>query len=70
MKTAADVRGLARAMSYCNPINGLVATFRAACLGDAIPAGAFALSTGICASLLLLGCCYFRRAERRFADII
>ena len=70
MKTSADAHGLTRALSYCNPVNGLVATFRAACLGDAIPVGAFALSACISASLLLFGCCYFRRAERRFADII
>jgi lipopolysaccharide transport system permease protein len=70
MKSGGGAHGLARVLEYCNPINGLVAAFRAACLGDAIPFGSFALSAGISASLLVLGCCYFRRAERRFADII
>jgi lipopolysaccharide transport system permease protein len=70
MQPAADPHGLAKAMLYCNPITALVAAFRSACLGEALPLGPLAISTLTSAALLVIGCCYFRRQERRFADII
>ncbi len=53
-----------------NPMTGLVATFRAVCLGGAIPWGQLLLGSLFGLLLLLAGCFYFRRVEDRFADII
>jgi lipopolysaccharide transport system permease protein len=54
----------------CNPMTGLVAAFRAACLGDAVPWTSLGISTALMAALFLLGCIYFRKVEDWFADII
>jgi len=70
MKPAAEAHGLAKAMLYLNPVSGMVSAFRSACLGDPIPIGQLASGVSISAVLLVLGCCYFRRQEQRFADII
>lgn len=53
-----------------NPAHGLIAGFRSAVLG--VPFDLYALSVSSAVSLLLLvvGCLYFRRVERSFADII
>jgi lipopolysaccharide transport system permease protein len=53
-----------------NPLNGLVAAFRAAVLGREIDWVAFAISCVIVAVMFLLGCFYFRRVEDSFADLI
>ncbi len=57
-------------MLYLNPINGLVATFRAAALGKPIYWGPFAVSILTALILLFIGCLYFRRVEDTFADLI
>ncbi len=54
----------------CNPMTGLVASFRAACLGTAIPWLSLGISTATMALLFVLGCFYFRKVEDWFADII
>jgi ABC-type polysaccharide/polyol phosphate export permease len=51
-------------------MTGLVAAFRAACLGGAFDWGQIAISTLVSAVMLIVGCFYFRRVERHFADII
>jgi lipopolysaccharide transport system permease protein len=53
-----------------NPMTGLIATFRAACLGTEIPWGQFALSSACVVVVFVAGCLYFRKAEDEFADII
>ncbi len=53
-----------------NPLNALIAGFRAACLGDPINGGAIALALALVAVAFLAGCLYFRRVEDWFADII
>jgi lipopolysaccharide transport system permease protein len=53
-----------------NPMTGLIATFRAACLGTEIPWGQFALSSACVVVVFVAGCMYFRKAEDEFADII
>jgi len=53
-----------------NPLTGLIAAFRAACLGETIPWAALAVSTAVICSVFVLGCLYFRRVEDWFADII
>jgi lipopolysaccharide transport system permease protein len=58
------------ALLALNPMTGLIASFRAACLGGPLPWGQFAISTGCVLVMFLVGCLYFRRVEDGFADII
>jgi lipopolysaccharide transport system permease protein len=53
-----------------NPMTGLIATFRAATLGDPIPWAQFGISSACAVAMLMVGCLYYRRVEDRFADII
>jgi lipopolysaccharide transport system permease protein len=53
-----------------NPAYGLVLNFRQAMLGSPLDWYALAVSGAVSAALLVLGCLYFRRVERSFADII
>jgi lipopolysaccharide transport system permease protein len=53
-----------------NPVDGLIANFRAACLGWSFDYYALFLSGTISVLLFLSGCLYFRRVERSFADVI
>lgn len=53
-----------------NPAYGVIANFRAATLGTDLDLYSLAVSGGVSVVLLLLGCLYFRRVERGFADII
>src|SRR5207237_266579 len=53
-----------------NPAYGLVINFRQAVLGGPLDFYALAVSGAVGVTLLLLGCLYFRRVERSFADII
>jgi lipopolysaccharide transport system permease protein len=59
-----------RLLLNVNPLNSLIAAFRAACLGGDIAWGAVALSSALVVLLFLAGCLYFRKIEDRFADII
>ncbi len=53
-----------------NPVYGLVLNFRQAVLGGPLDGYALAVSAAVSVALLLVGCVYFRRVERGFADII
>lgn len=53
-----------------NPAYGLIYNFRQAMLGGGFDCYSLAVSGGVSVGLLLLGCMYFRRVERGFADII
>jgi lipopolysaccharide transport system permease protein len=53
-----------------NPAYGLIANFRRSMLGGAIDWYSLAVSGGVGVVLFLVGCLYFRRVERDFADII
>jgi lipopolysaccharide transport system permease protein len=53
-----------------NPAYGLIANFRAAMLGGPFDWYALGVSSAVSVALFLLGCLYFRRVERSFADII
>ena len=53
-----------------NPAHGLILNFRQAVLGGPLDLPALALSCGVSVGLLVLGCLYFHRVERSFADII
>jgi lipopolysaccharide transport system permease protein len=53
-----------------NPAFGLIENFRAAVLGTPFDLYSLAVSSAVSLALLALGCLYFRRVERGFADII
>src|SRR5262249_27231454 len=53
-----------------NPVYGLIRNFRLAMLGDIPDWYSLGVSTGVSILLLAIGCLYFRRVERSFADII
>jgi lipopolysaccharide transport system permease protein len=70
MDRSAERVGLVDRVLLINPINGLVASFRAAVLGGAVPWPELAASAAAAVLLFLAGCFYFRKVEDRFADII
>jgi lipopolysaccharide transport system permease protein len=53
-----------------NPMTGLIANFRAACLGGPIDWVQLGLTAACVLVVFLAGCFYFRRVEDNFADII
>ena len=53
-----------------NPLTGLVASFRAAMLGNSMPWHQFGFASGIVVLMFLAGCLYFRKVEDSFADRI
>jgi lipopolysaccharide transport system permease protein len=53
-----------------NPAYGLIVNFRAAVLGRPFDLYALAVSSAVALLLLAIGCLYFRRVERNFADVI
>lgn len=53
-----------------NPAYGLILNFRQAVLGGSLDWYALLVSAAVSIAMLLVGCFYFRRVERGFADII
>ncbi len=53
-----------------NPLTPLVGAFRAAVLGGPIPWRSLAYSVATITATCVVGCFYFRRNERTFADVI
>jgi homopolymeric O-antigen transport system permease protein len=53
-----------------NPAHGLIAAFRSAVFGESMDWLSLGISSAVGVALLALGCRYFRRVERSFADII
>jgi lipopolysaccharide transport system permease protein len=53
-----------------NPAFGLIANFRAAVLGAPFDHHSLIISSSTAVALLAVGCLYYRRVERRFADVI
>jgi lipopolysaccharide transport system permease protein len=70
MQAEAAVGPRARLVLPLNPAYGLIENFRAAALGTGFNGYSLAVSGAVGAAGLLAGCLYFRRVERRFADII
>jgi lipopolysaccharide transport system permease protein len=64
------LNGTAQAWLPLNPVYGLIANFRAAVTGGPLDFYSLAVSGGVGLVLLLIGCFYFRRVERGFADIL
>lgn len=53
-----------------NSVFGIIQSFRAATLGEPLDWYLLGISSTVALGFLLLGCLYFRRVERSFADII
>jgi lipopolysaccharide transport system permease protein len=53
----------------CNPMFGIITAFHWAILGQAFYPGYVAMSVGVSLVMLVFGAFYFRKTERRFADI-
>ena len=53
-----------------NPMAGLISAYRSALLGEPFAWGAISVSVGTAVVCLVVGAVYFRRVERRFADIV
>jgi lipopolysaccharide transport system permease protein len=53
-----------------NPAQGLIANFRQAMLGGSLDMYSLVVSMTVGLGLLVFGCFYFRRVERRFADLL
>jgi lipopolysaccharide transport system permease protein len=59
-----------RPIATLNPVSGIVEAFRATLFGTPMPYGPLLWSVVASLLLLLSGAFYFRRVERRFADIL
>jgi lipopolysaccharide transport system permease protein len=59
-----------QALLPLNPAYGLIANFRAAALGLPFDYYSLAVSGAVGVVLFVVGCFYFRRVERSFADVI
>lgn len=59
-----------RLLYALNPMAGLISAYRSALLGQPFQWGAIAVSLWVSVIVLAVGLLYFRRVERRFADII
>jgi lipopolysaccharide transport system permease protein len=70
MQAGSGVRPTLRYFLPLNPAYGLIANFRQAILGGAIDWYALVVSGTVSVVLLVIGCLYFRRVERDFADLI
>jgi lipopolysaccharide transport system permease protein len=70
METDAVLHPQWHAVLPFNPAFGLIASFRDAVLGSSIDYYALAVSSLVSLLVLVLGCLYFRKVERSFADII
>jgi lipopolysaccharide transport system permease protein len=58
------------AVALLNPVNGVVANFRAAVLGGPLDWASLGVSAAVGLVLFAAGAAHFRRVERRFADVI
>lgn len=59
-----------RLLYSLNPLVGMISGFRAAILGQPLDLRCVAVSLASAVTVLVVGVLYFRRVERRFADII
>ena len=59
-----------QALIVANPISGLIASFRAAAFGEAIPWGLLGTSGVLSIAALVFGCLYFKSVEDSFADLV
>ena len=71
MDTAGKSMGPAvKTLIHLNPMTGLIAAFRNACLGSPIDWAAVGMSAVLGLVMFVGGCVCFRATERKFADVI
>jgi lipopolysaccharide transport system permease protein len=61
---------VSRTVMPLNPAYGLLLNFRQSVLGAELDWYALSVSSAVGLTLLVIGCLYFRRVERSFADVI
>ena len=59
-----------RLLYALNPMAGIISGFRSAILGEPFYWGAIGVSFSVSLVLFMIAAFYFRRIERRFADIV
>jgi lipopolysaccharide transport system permease protein len=59
-----------RSIAVLNPMSGIVEAFRATLFGTPVPYVALAWAAAASVIMLVTGAFYFRRVERRFADML
>lgn len=62
--------GALKTLLALNPLTGLIASFRTACVGGSMDWRQWGVATAASVVVFLLGCLFFRRMERGFADVI
>jgi ABC-type polysaccharide/polyol phosphate export permease len=67
---ASLVAGDWRWVYACNPMSGVISSFRWALLNGPHPGADLAISAAVALVLIVSGLIYFQHAERRFADVI
>ena len=70
MRLETALAGKYGAFLSANPMTWLIASFRDACTGRPIHWGQFTLAATFSVVVFFAGCFYFRRTEKKFADII
>ena len=70
MQKADHMSPALRSLLPLNPAQGLIQNFRAAVLGGTIDFYSLGVSAAMSLILLAIGCFYFRRVEKSFADVI
>jgi lipopolysaccharide transport system permease protein len=70
VRQRANVGTTVKPLLALNPMNSMVAFFRAAVLGRPLPWGPLLLGVCVSAVILLSAVLYFRRVESTFADVI
>jgi lipopolysaccharide transport system permease protein len=59
-----------RSILWLNPLATLIASFRASLLGEPIPWAPLGFAAVFSIAACLVGCLYFRKSERSFADLV
>lgn len=59
-----------RLLYALNPMAGIISGYRSAILGEPFRWGAIGISFAVALTSFIVGAAYFRRVERRFADIV
>jgi lipopolysaccharide transport system permease protein len=70
MQTYTEFNPTWRIVLPFNPVEGMISTFRAAVFGRPIDWGIFSISLAVGILMFGIGCFYFRRVERAFADFV
>lgn len=69
-RTPTDTSWWLQALLAANPMSGLIAAFRASIFNEPIPWNLLWPAAISIAVVFVAGCCYFRRVEDSFADIV